>query len=250
MHVVRHAMVGGQQVVQRLAGRRVVGRDRSPTSPLAPASMRDELAQLREARVVVVRRVVRDAAHLRVRHRAAERLAVDHLAGGALHEVRPAEPHERRAFDHDDQVGERRQIRAAGDARPHHRGDLRNAQISPHDGIVIEEPARAVLSREDAALVRQVHARRVDEIDDRDAAAHRDLLRAQHLLDRLRPPRSGLDGRVVRDDDDLAAADAADAGDDAGGRRLAVVFVVGDEEADLEKARVGIAQTRRCARGR
>ncbi len=34
-----------------------------------------------------------------------------------------------------------------------------------------------------------------------------------------------------------------DSGDDTGGRRLALVFVVGDEETDLEKARVGIAQT-------
>jgi len=46
-----------------------------------------------------------------------------------------------------------------------------------------------------------------------------------------------------RDDDDLPSADARDAGHHAGGRRLAVVVVVGDQETDLEKARVRIAQT-------
>ena len=97
------------------------------------------------------------------------------------------------------------QVRAAGDALPHHRRELRNAQIAAHDRVVVEDPRRAVLPGEHAALVRQVHAGRVDEVDDRDAAAHRDLLRAQDLLDRLRPPRAGLHRRVVRDDDDLAA---------------------------------------------
>ena len=33
-------------------------------------------------------------------------------------------------------------------------------------------------------------------------------------------------------------------GDDAGGRRLAVVLVVRDEQADLEEARAGVAQPR------
>ena len=144
-------------------------------------------------------------------------------------------------FDHHDHVGERRQIRAAGDARPHHRGDLRDAQIPPHDRVVVEDAARAVLPGKHAALVRQVHARRIDEIDDRDAAAHRDLLRAQNLRDRLGPPRAGLHRRVVGDDDDLAPVHDADAGDDAGAGRLAVVLVVRDEQADLEEARAGIA---------
>ena len=156
VHVVRHAMVGGQQIVQRVgvasrAGchpeRRVIPSDATDRSSCR-GSMRDEVAQLVQARLVVVHRVVRDAADLGVRHRAAERLAVDRLAGGALHEVRTAEPHERRALHHDDEVGERRQIRAARDARPHHRGELRNAQVAPHDRIVIEQPARAVLARE------------------------------------------------------------------------------------------------------
>ena len=42
----------------------------------------------------------------------------------------------------------------------------------------------------------------------------------------------------------------ADAGDDAGAGRLAVVLVVGDEQADLEEARAGVARGRRRARAR
>ena len=38
--------------------------------------------------------------------------------------------------------------------------------------------------------------------------------------------------------------DDADAGDDAGAGRLAIVLVVGDEQADLEEARAGVAEPR------
>ena len=44
----------------------------------------------------------------------------------------------------------------------------------------------------------------------------RDLLRAEVLLDRHREVGAALDRRVVGDDDDLAPADPADAGDDPG----------------------------------
>src|SRR5690606_3839990 len=99
--------------------------------------------------------------------------------------------------------------------------------------VVVEDARGAVLAREDAALVGQVHARRVHQVDDRDAAAHRDLLGAEDLRDRLGPPGAGLHGRVVRHDHHLAALDAADPGDDAGARRLPVVAVVRHEEPYL-----------------
>src|SRR5438132_13262079 len=80
------------------------------------------------------------------------------------------------------------------DALPisHDRGDLRHAEVVSHDRVVVEDARRAVLPWEHAALVRQIHAGRVHEVHDRDALAHRDLLRAQHLLDRLRPPAARL----------------------------------------------------------
>ena len=70
----------------------------------------------------------------------------------------------------------------------------------------------------------------------------RDLLRAQVLLDGDRVVRAALDGRVVGDDHDLAARHAADAGDDAGRRRIVVVHVERGERGQLEKRRARIEQ--------
>src|SRR5581483_11400047 len=74
-------------------------------------------------------------------------------------------------------------------------------------------------------------------------AAHGDFLRAQDLLDRLRPPRAGLHRRVIRDDHDFAPVHNADARDDAGRGRLAVVLVIRDEQSDLDEARAGVRET-------
>src|SRR6185503_11381230 len=69
-------------------------------------------------------------------------------------------------------------------------------------------------------------------------------LRAEHLLDRLRPPRAGLHRRVVRDDHDLAAMNDPDARHHARTRRLPVVLIVRHEQADLEKARALVREPR------
>src|SRR2546430_16079587 len=66
---------------------------------------------------------------------------------------------------HEDDVRQGRQIRAAGDARPHHRGDLGHAEVVSHDRVVIEDPRRAVLSRKYAALAGEVDAGRIDQVD-------------------------------------------------------------------------------------
>ena len=185
-----------------------------------------------------------DATDLRMRDRAAECLAVDRLAGGALHEIRPAKPHERRALHHHDEIGQRGEIRAASDALPHHRGELRNAQVPAHDGVVIEDPARAVLAWKYAALIRQVHPRRIDEVDDRDTTAHRHFLSAQHLPDRLGPPGTGLHRGIIRDDDNGPAVHDAHARDDTGRRRRTVVLVVREQQADFNEAGPDVAQPR------
>ena len=65
----------------------------------------------------------------------------------------------------------------------------------------------------------------------------RDLLRPQVLLDGHREVAAALDRGVVGDDDARPAGDAADAGDDAGRRRLAVVEAVGGQRRELEERR-------------
>ena len=51
--------------------------------------------------------------------------------------------------------------------------------------------------------------------------AHRDLLRPQDFLNRLGPPGSGLDRRIVGDHDNFPSADQPDAGNNSRGRRHA-----------------------------
>ena len=95
---------------------------------------------------------------------------------------------------------------------------------------------------EDLGLQRQEGAAGVDEVDAGEPVLRGDLLRAQVLLHGQREVRAALHGRVVRDDDALAALDRADAGDDPGGGRLAVVAVPGGERAELEERRARVEQ--------
>jgi hypothetical protein len=60
-------------------------------------------------------------------------------------------------------------------------------------------------------------------------------LRAEHLFDRLRPPRAGFDGGVVGDDDRFALGDDSDSGDHARRRSLPVILIIGDQQSDLLK---------------
>ncbi len=239
--LVRLPVILGKEVVQ-LVGQAPRWRRHALDGRGSGRELADELTQPLDARLVVRSHVVCDGADLRVHAGAAELLGTDALTGRSLDEVRSPEAHEGRALDHEDHVGERREVRAAGDARPHDRRELRDAQVAAHHRVVVEDAGRAVLPRKHAALVGQVHAGRVHEVDDRDAAAHRDLLGAQDLLDRLGPPRAGLHGRVVGDHDDLAPPDPSHRGDHPGGRSPSVVEVVGDEEADLHARLVGVEQ--------
>src|SRR3989441_10599080 len=74
-------------------------------------------------------------------------------------------------------------------------------------------------------------ARGVDEVEHRDAQPRGLLLDADDLEHRLLAPRAGLDHVVVGHDADGLAADLADSGDDAVGRR--VRFLVAREEPVL-----------------
>src|SRR5436305_14923696 len=112
---------------------------------------------------------MRYAGNLVVSARPTKSLVIDCLTGCALHEVRAAQAHERSAVDHDDDVRQRREISATRDAWTHHRGNLRHLQITAHDRVVIEDARRAVLPWEYSALIRKIHASRLDEIDHRHA---------------------------------------------------------------------------------
>ena len=174
---------------------------------------------------------------------AAEILRRDHLAGRRLHQRRPAE--EDRALPaHDDGlVRHRRHIGAARRARAHDAGDLRDAERG-QGRLIVEDAAEMLAVGKHLGLVRQVRAAGIDEIDAGQPVLARDLLGAQVLLHRHRVVGAALDGRIVADDHDLAAFDAADAGDDAGAVDRVVVHAVGGERAEFEERRAGIEQAR------
>ena len=76
----------------------------------------------------------------------------------------------------------------------------------------------------------------VDQVDHRHEVLERLLLDADDLLDRLRPPRAGLHGRVVGHQRDRAAADRRHAGDHAVGAE-AVLLPVGEQRVLDERVR-------------
>ena len=94
----------------------------------------------------------------------------------------------------------------------------------------------------DLVLRRQKCAAGIDQIEARQPVLAGDLLGAQVLLDGHREIGAALDRRVIGDDDAFAAHDPADAGDDPGGRHLAVIHAVRGERRKLEKRRARVEQ--------
>ena len=92
------------------------------------------------------------------------------------------------ALDDDRFVRHRRHVGAAGRARAHDDGDLRDA-LGRHARLVEEDAAEVIAVGKDLGLQRQERAAGVDEVDARQAVLERDLLRAHVLLDRDRDSR-------------------------------------------------------------
>ena len=190
---------------------------------------------------VVVREVIDHARLPRVHVAAAERLGVDDLAGGGLHQRRTAEE-DGALLAHDDRlVAHGRHVGAARGARTHHHRELRDA-ARRHLRLVVEDPSEVLAIGEHVVLARQERAARIDQVDARQPVLERDVLRAQVLLDRDRVVGAALHRGVVADDHALDAAHAADAGDHAAGRDPVAVQLVAGELPDLEERRARVEQ--------
>ena len=210
----------------------------------------DQSSKLADARLIVRHHVVGDPTDLGMHAGSAQLLRAHRLPRCALHQIRPPQAHEAGPLDHDDHVGEGRQVCPARDAWSHDRRQLRNPQIATHDGVVIEDAGRSVLAGEHPTLVREIHTGGVNEVDDRNAATHGDLLGPEDLLDGLGPPRPCFDGGVVGHDHDLTAFNEAHSRHDARPGRPAIVLIVGNEEADLDPGAPGIEKARHAFTGR
>ena len=172
--------------------------------------------------------MVGDAGKPRVDVAAAEVLGADHLAGRRLHQRRAAEEDRALLLDDDRLVGHRRHIGAARRARAHDHGDLRNA-LRRHVGLVVEDAAEMIAVGKHLVLVGQIGAAGIDQIDAGQPVLPGDLLGAQVLLHRHRIIGAALHRGVVADHHDLATLDAADPGDQPGGRDVAAIHAVRGE---------------------
>jgi len=200
---------------------------------------REQLARLRDARAVVRRREVADAALARVRVGAAEVFLRDLLMRHRLDDVGPGDEHVARALDHQDEVRDRRGVDGAAGARAHDAADLRDDSARER---VAEEDVRVAGERLDAFL--DPRAAGVVEPDHGRADLHREVHHLADLLGVGSGERAAEDGEVLREDERLAAVDETPAGDDAVAEDLLVLHselgaAMGDETVELdERARI------------
>ncbi len=163
------------------------------------------------------------------------------LARRGLDQRRTREKDRSRALDDHGLVRHRRNVGAAGRARSHHDGDLRDA-LGGHARLVVEDAPEVLAVREDLGLEGQEGAAGVDQVHAGEAILLGDFLRPQVLLHGDRKVRPALDRRVVGDDHDFAALDAPDAGHQTRPRSLPVVHPVGGERRKLQKRRARVEQ--------
>ena len=228
------ALVGVEAVDLLRRIRRVGGRVAREAKPALRTQVAHDVAQRVDGLLVVCALVVGDARNFGVRHRAAQHVALHVLTDGGLHEVRPREVDRAGALHDQRLVAHNRQVSAAGHAAAHDGGNLRDA-LARQLRVVAEDASEVLLVRKDLVLHRQVDARRVHEVEDRDVVFQGDLLGAQVLLRGDRKPRAGLHGGVVGDDHAEAARDVPQAhhGTACGAAALLLVHLVAGKQAEL-----------------
>ena len=165
---------------------------------------------------------------------AAERLVVGLLAGGHLHQRRAGQEHLGAFLDHHHVVAHAGDVGAAGGGVAEHQRDGGDAGRRQPGQVAEHPPARD----EDLLLGGQVRSAGLHQRDQRQPVLQRDLVGAQHLLQRPRVGGAALDGRVVGDQHALDALDHADAGDHAGAD--VELGAVGGQRAQFQERRIRV----------
>src|SRR5690606_36558607 len=142
---------------------------------LLPGVAGGQAPQALQRALVVGLPEVDGAGDLGVHGRAAQLLGVDVLAYRCLHKRGPGQV-QAGAVRHHELVAHDRQVRPAGDAVPHDRGQLRYAH-GADTRVQVEDPAEVVLVGEDLVLHGQVDAGGVHQVDERDPVLEGDGLR-------------------------------------------------------------------------
>ncbi len=210
-HVVGLVGVVGDDAVQLgLLPQRVVG-GLHPRRGLEVVlgQEREQVARVLQALVLVVAGEVRDARLGVVRHRPAQLLEADLLAGDRLDHVGAGDEHVGGLLDHEDEVGHRRRVDRAAGARAHDQADLRDharAADVAHEHVAIgAERHHALLDPRAARVVDPDHGA---------ADPGRQVHDLAHLLAHDFAQRAAEDGEVLAENAHPATVDRAVAGDD------------------------------------
>ncbi len=241
-HLVGLARIGRDDAVQllRVIARRF-RRNRIGMRRRRRAQVGHDLAQDCDRMRVVFGVVIGHAGNARMHIGPAQFFGTHHFTGGGLDQRRAAQKDGALVLDDHRLLAHRRHVGATGGARTHHAGDLRDAQRR-QVGLVVEDPAEVVAIGKHLVLQRQVGAARVHQVQAGQMVLQGHFLRAQVFLDRHRIVGAALDGGIVGHDHAGTSVDAADAGDHAAGRHLALVHVVGGQQGQFEEGRSGIDQ--------
>ena len=219
--VERHIGLGALGLDPRVDARRLLVRGR-----------RQELQQL--ARPLegggLVLGDVGDVARVGLRHRVAELLDGDVLAGHGLDDVGAGDEHVRLFAVGDDEVRAHRRVHGAAGALAEHHRNLRNHAR----GLVLPlADLRVIRERGDRVL--HARAARVVDTDDRGAGLDAELHDRAHLAAEALAERTAEHGDVVREDDHGAAVDRAAPRHHAVGGRVRGVTGRLDHEPDLDE---------------
>ena len=142
------------------------------------------------------------------RHRPAQRLEVDLLAGDRPDHVGAGDEHVRGLLDHEHEVGHRRRVDRAAGARSHDQADLRDHAAAHH---VADEHVAVGPERDDALL--DPGAAGVVDPDHRAADLGRQVHHLAHLLAHHLAERAAHDGEVLAEHAHPPAVDRPVAGD-------------------------------------
>ena len=243
-HVVRLPRVVGHDVQKRVVAAigRIAGGSTRRLLSAAEREEREVFAHGRKAGGVVGHLHVGASRDLGVHLAAAELLLGDVLPHHALDQIRPADRHRRGALHHRHEVREARDVCRAGSAGTDHRGHLGHHAREHH--LFAEQVARVRERADDRRFVqigRQARAGGVDQPDQRDPLAERQLAQARHLALADRPDAPPVHGEVVGRDATRPSVDEAGPAHHAVGGRGPLRFFrqlpeVGGEKPDLDKA--------------
>src|SRR6266436_6379090 len=170
----------------------------------------EQLANHGQAVGVIGSDEMRDAAGGVVGHGAAELLLGDFLVRDGLYDIGTGDEHVGRVAGHKNKIGDGGGIDGAAGARAHDRADLRDDAAGER---VAEENIRVTGEGSDAFL--DARAAGIVEADDGSAGAHGLIHDFANLQSIRFGQRASENGKVLRENIDDAAVDAAESSDEA-----------------------------------